>query len=91
MISGIKYFDVDFKDTPDWREWGELELPSVDMELKGIFQTFFPGGFAKACSEGSPIVLRDKNKIAHSDTFVVTDLKWVETSNEWFMTLILKP
>ena len=85
------YFDVDFKDTPDWREWGELELPLVDMELKGIFQTFFPGGFAKACSEGSPIVLRDKNKIAHSDTFVVTDLKWVETSNEWFMTLILKP
>ena len=49
MISGIKYFDVDFKDTPDWREWGELELPLVDMELKGIFQSFFSGGFAKAC------------------------------------------
>jgi hypothetical protein len=83
------YFDVDFTDSPDWREWGELELPLVDGELKTIFSTFFPDGFSRACSDRYPIVLRDKNKPAHSETFVVTDLKWVEKTNEWFMTLNL--
>jgi len=84
------YFDVDFEDSPEWREWGELELPLIDAELKKMFQTFFPGGFSSACSERSPIVLRDKNKPAHSDTFFATDLKWDEKTNEWFITFMLK-
>jgi hypothetical protein len=84
------YFDVDFNDTPDWREWGELELPLVDMELKRMFNVFLPQGFSKACSDRTPIVLRDKNKFAHSDTFVATDLKWAEKTNEWFMMLSKK-
>jgi hypothetical protein len=30
-----------------------------------------------------PIVLRDKNKPAHSETFVVADFRWAEQTNEW--------
>ena len=82
------YYDVDFNDTPDWIEWAELELPLVDMELRRMFIVFLPQGFSKACSDRSPIVLRDKNKLAHSDTFIATELKWAEKTNEWFMTLI---
>ena len=84
------YYDVDFDDTPDWREWEELELPLGDNDLKRLSKTFFHQGYTKACFDSTPIVLRDKNKLAHSDTFVVAKLKWAEKTDEWFMLLIRK-
>jgi hypothetical protein len=84
------YFDVDFSDSPEWREWEEIELPLVDSELKKMFHIFFPHGFSKVFSDKTHIVLRDMNKPAHCNTYKASDLKWKDSTNEWFMILVRK-
>lgn len=77
------YFESDFADIADWREWTEMDLPIAEGELKVLAKCFGSGGLWG----GESFVLRDCVKKAHSGSYVIKNVKWVEGTEEWFVAL----
>lgn len=78
------YFDADFTDAPQWREWKEMDLPSTESELVLLGKCFKRGIFS-----GETFVVRDRDKLAHSSSYVVKNLRWDESTKEWIITVLL--
>ena len=74
------YFDYDFSDVENWREWKEMDLPIGENDLKDLAKCF-PSGLMS----GEAFVLRDEKKHAHSGTYKVKNIRWGEETNEWFI------
>jgi hypothetical protein len=78
------YFDSDFSSAPDWREWGEMDLPVTDAELKSLSKCFGTKGFMT----GEPFVIRDAKKKALSASYIIHNLYYDENTNEWIVTVV---
>jgi len=76
------YFDSDFSDIVKWRDWEEMDLPITETELKALAKCFKNGFFS-----GESFVLRDQIKKAHSASYKIKNIKWVEETQEWFITI----
>jgi len=76
------YFDSDFTDANNWREWKEMDLPITEKELKSLAKCFKKGLFSD-----ESFVLRDEMKKAHSASYKIKNIRWVEETSEWFVTV----
>mmetsp|Transcript_12932 Transcript_12932/g.24290 ORF Transcript_12932/g.24290 Transcript_12932/m.24290 type:complete len:428 (-) Transcript_12932:127-1410(-) len=74
------YFDYDFSDVDNWREWNEMDLPILEKDLKKL-ALCLPGGFMS----GQSFVIRDEEKKAHSGCYRIKNIRWVEETMEWFV------
>lgn len=74
------YFDYDFSDVENWREWKEMDLPIGENDLKDLAKCFSSG-----LMSGEAFVLRDEKKHAHSGTYKVKNIRWEEETKEWFI------
>lgn len=74
------YFDYDFSDVENWREWNEMDLPILEKDLKKL-ALCLPGGFMS----GQSFVIRDEVKKAHSDSYKIKNIRWEENTMEWFV------
>lgn len=75
------YFDYDFSDVENWREWKEMDLPIGEKDLKKLAMCMLPGGLMS----GQSFVLRDEVKKAHSGSYKIKNIRWEEDTTEWFV------
>ena len=77
------YFETDFSDAPEWRQWKEMDLPLTERELISLGKCFKKKGlFAN-----ESFVIRDKDKVGHSAMYVVKNLRWDDDTDEWIVTV----
>ena len=76
------YFDADFTDAPQWREWKEMDLPASESELVGLGKCFTNGLFSN-----ETFVIRDRDIFAHSALYVIKNLRWDDNTKEWIITV----
>ena len=76
------YFDSDFSDIENWRNWEQMDLPITEGELVSLGRCFKNGLFS-----GETFVLRDETKKAHSASYTIKNIKWMEETQEWFVTI----
>ena len=74
------YFDYDFSDVENWREWKEMDLPIAENELKTLAKCFKRG-----LMSGDNFVLRDETRKAHSGAYKVNNFRWEDETKEWFI------
>jgi hypothetical protein len=74
------YFDYDFSDVNNWREWNEMDLPIGEQDLKKLAMCLSDG-----LMSGQSFVLRDEVKKAHSGTYKIKNIRWEEETMEWFV------
>ena len=75
-------FDSDFRDAENWRDWNEMDLPLSETELKTLAKCF-----KKGMLSGESFVLRDEVKKAHSNSYNIKNIRWVDETEEWFVTV----
>mmetsp|Transcript_11031 Transcript_11031/g.16684 ORF Transcript_11031/g.16684 Transcript_11031/m.16684 type:complete len:581 (+) Transcript_11031:111-1853(+) len=78
------YFTSDFSEAPHWREWNEMDLPLLDVELKQLAKCFTNG---HGLMSGDSFVIRDGVKKAHSSNYKVKNLRWEDAMGEWNVTV----
>lgn len=74
------YFDYDFSDVENWREWNEMDLPILEKDLKKL-ALCLPEGFMS----DQNFVIRDEVKKAHSGSYKIKNIRWEEETMEWFV------
>ena len=67
------YFDVDFSDAPQWRKWLQMDLPASQSELILLGKCFEK---KKGMFSGDSFVIRDREKLAHSASYVLKNLRF---------------
>ena len=72
----------DFSDIQNWRSWEEMDLPINETDLKSLAKCF-KNGF----HSGESFVLRDQIKKAHSASYKIKNIKWVDKTQEFFVTI----
>lgn len=76
------YFDSDFSEIENWRSWEEMDLPINETDLKSLAKCFKNGFYS-----GESFVLRDQTKKAHSASYKIKNIKWVDKTQERFVTI----
>mmetsp|Transcript_14783 Transcript_14783/g.21120 ORF Transcript_14783/g.21120 Transcript_14783/m.21120 type:complete len:449 (+) Transcript_14783:61-1407(+) len=85
------YFDSDFKDAPEWRLWKEMDLPLSSCEFQTLAKCFGEKGLIHAALSEKGFVIRDKKRLAHSETYSLKEVRWDENTKEWVATVHLIP
>jgi len=84
------YFDSNFIDVPEWREWKEMDLPLSGVEFQALAKCFKnTKGLVDAATTGACFVIRDQSKPAHSATYRLKEVRWEENTKEWIVTVLL--
>lgn len=77
------YFDMDaISSSDEWMGWSVMTAHISSTELEALARCFSIGLHA-AIEQRSPLVIRDKNKVARSRLFRLTEIEWIIENARW--------